>query len=199
VFSTAEDNQPAVTIKVYQGERELVQHNKILGEFNLEGIPPARRGQPQIEVTLDLDANGILSVSARDKNTGRENRITIKSDSGLSQAEIDAMIRDAEANADADKRQREIIEARNQLDATIHETQRDLDEHGAALGSQDRERIETAVAQARTASRGDDTEAMTRARMDLYQAQEPLQKLKNSAPESGANKQDESVVDAEFR
>jgi molecular chaperone DnaK len=199
IFSTAEDNQPAVTIKVYQGERELVQHNKILGEFNLQGIPPARRGQPQIEVTLDIDANGILSVSARDKNTGKENRITIKSDSGLSKDEIEAMIRDAEANADTDQKQRKIIESRNQLDAVIHETQRDLDEHGKDLDEEDRTRIESAVANARTAAQADDAEAMTKALTDLMQAAAPLVEKKNSAPTAGAEKQDESVVDAEFR
>jgi molecular chaperone DnaK len=199
IFSTAEDNQPAVTIKVYQGERELVQHNKILGEFNLEGIPPARRGQPQIEVTLDIDANGILSVSARDKNTGKENRITIKSDSGLSKDEIEAMIRDAEANADADQKQRKIIESRNQLDAVIHETQRDLDEHGKDLAEDDRTRVESAIANARTAAQADDAEAMTKALTDLMQAATPLVAKKNSAPTEGPGKQDESVVDAEFR
>jgi molecular chaperone DnaK len=199
IFSTAEDNQPAVTIKVYQGERELVQHNKILGEFNLEGIAPARRGQPQIEVTLDIDANGILSVSARDKNTGKENRITIKSDSGLSKDEIEAMIRDAEANADADKQQRKIIESRNQLDAVIHETQRDLDEHGKDLAEEDRTRIESAVTGARAAAQADDAEAMSKALADLMQAATPLVAKKNSVPAEGSGKQDESVVDAEFR
>jgi molecular chaperone DnaK len=119
VFSTAEDNQPAVTIKVYQGERELVQYNKLLGEFNLEGIQPARRGVPQVEVMLDVDANGILKVSAKDKNTGKENKITIKSDSGLSKEQIEEMIRDAEANADADTKQRELIEVRNQADSVL--------------------------------------------------------------------------------
>jgi molecular chaperone DnaK len=199
IFSTAEDNQPAVTIKVYQGERELVQHNKILGEFNLEGIAPARRGQPQIEVTLDIDANGILSVSARDKNTGKENRITIKSDSGLSKDEIEAMIRDAQVNADADKRQRQVIEARNQLDAVIHETQRDLDEHGQALAADDRDKIESALKDARSAVQTDDADTMTKAVTDLYQAAAPLVQQKNSASKNPAEQQDESVVDAEFR
>jgi molecular chaperone DnaK len=199
VFSTAEDNQPAVTIKVFQGERDLVQHNKLLGEFNLEGIPPARRGQPQIEVSLDIDASGIMSVSARDKNTGKENRITIKSDSGLTKDEIDAMIRDAEANADADRQQREIIEARNQLDAVLHETQRDLDEHGKDLTADDRERIESALTEARAAAKGDDAKAMTEHITKIYGVLAPLMELKNSAPKTGDGKQDETVVDAEFR
>ena len=112
VFSTAEDNQPAVTVNVFQGERDLVQYNKGLGQFNLEGIAPARRGQPQIEITLDIDANGILKVSAKDKNTGKENKITIKANSGLSEAEIEKMVQDAEANADADKKQVELINTR---------------------------------------------------------------------------------------
>ena len=199
VFSTAEDNQPAVTIKVYQGERELVQHNKLLGEFNLEGIPPARRGQPQIEVSLDIDASGIMSVSARDKNTGKENRITIRSDSGLTRDEIEAMVRDAEANADADRQQREIIEARNQLESMIHETQRDLDDHGKDLTPDDRGKIESALAAAREAARGDDAKAMTQQITQIYGAVAPLQERKNSSAKTGDAKQDDSVVDAEFR
>ena len=199
VFSTAEDNQPAVTIKVFQGERELVQHNKLLGEFNLEGIPPARRGQPQIEVSLDIDASGIMSVSARDKNTGKENRITIKSDSGLTKDEIEAMVRDAEANADADQKQREIIEARNQLDAVLHETQRDLDDHGKDLTAEDREKIESALTEARAAAKGDDAKAMTEQITQIYSVVGPLMERKNSAAKTEETKQDETVVDAEFR
>ena len=199
IFSTAEDNQPAVTIKVFQGERELVQHNKLLGEFNLEGIPPARRGQPQIEVSLDIDASGIMSVSARDKNTGKENRITIRSDSGLTKDEIEAMVRDAEANADADRQQREIIEARNQLDAVIHETQRDLDEHGKDLTAEDREKIESVLTESRAAAKGDDAKAMTEQITRIYGAVAPLQERKNSAAKTEDVKQDDNVVDAEFR
>jgi molecular chaperone DnaK len=127
-FSTAEDNQPAVDIKVFQGERELVQYNKLLGEFKLEGIAPAPRGIPQVEVTLDIDANGIMNISAKDKNTGKENKITIKSDSGLSEEEIKQMIREAEENAEADKKARELIETRNSAEATIHQVKKDLEE-----------------------------------------------------------------------
>jgi molecular chaperone DnaK len=128
VFSTAEDNQPAVTIKVAQGEREMFSYNKLLGEFNLEGIAPARRGMPQIEVTLDIDANGIMHVSAKDKNTGKENKITIKSDSGLTPEEIERMVKDAEANADEDRKQRELIETRNNAEGIIHNIRSDMKE-----------------------------------------------------------------------
>ena len=200
VFSTAEDNQPAVTIKVFQGERELVQHNKLLGEFNLEGIPPARRGQPQIEVSLDIDASGIMSVSARDKNTGKENKITIRSDSGLTRDEIEAMVRDAEANADADRKQREIIDARNQLDAMIHRTQRDLDEQGAQINSEDRASIEHALADARRAVEGQDTKTMQSSLEALYKAAASLLVKKDPGAQSAPDaKQDDTVVDAEFR
>jgi len=132
VFSTAEDNQPAVTIRVAQGERELFQYNKLLGEFNLEGIAPARRGTPQIEVTIDIDANGIMHVSAKDKNTGKENKITIKSDSGLTEAEIQRMVKDAEENAESDKKQKEIIETRNRADNLVHEIEREIADNEAS-------------------------------------------------------------------
>src|ERR687883_515370 len=132
-FSTADDNQPAVTIKVYQGEREMAAGNKLLGEFNLEGIPPAPRGLPQIEVTFDIDANGILHVSAKDKGTGKENKITIKANSGLSEDEIEKMVKDAELNAAEDHRKFELVQARNQADATIHSVKKSLAEHGAKL------------------------------------------------------------------
>jgi molecular chaperone DnaK len=144
-FSTAEDNQPAVTIKVAQGERELFQYNKSLGEFNLEGIAPARRGMPQIEVTLDIDANGILNVSAKDKTTGKENKITIKSDSGLSDAEIQRMIREGEENAEADKKLKELIETRNSAEAQIHSVQREMEEVKDQLTDEEKSAIETAI------------------------------------------------------
>jgi len=145
VFSTAEDNQPAVTIKVFQGERELVQHNKLLGEFNLEGIAPARRGQPQIEVAFDIDANGIMHISAKDKGTGKENKITIKSDSGLSKDEIERMVREAEENAESDKQARTLIDTRNQAEATVHEIKKDLEEFKDDLTDTEKTDIETAI------------------------------------------------------
>ena len=144
-FSTAEDNQPAVTIKVFQGERELVQHNKLLGEFNLDGIAPAPRGLPQIEVTFDIDANGIMHISAKDKSTGKENKITIKSDSGLSKEQIEQMIRDAEANAEADKKQRELIEAKNSAESQIHQVKKDLEEFRSDLTEQEISELETVI------------------------------------------------------
>jgi molecular chaperone DnaK len=145
VFSTADDNQPAVTIKVYQGEREMAAGNKGLGEFNLEGIPPSPRGTPQIEVTFDIDANGILHVGAKDKATGKENKITIKANSGLSEDEIEKMVRDAEANAEEDKRLKELAETRNQGDALVHSTRKALTEYGDKLDAGEKETIEAAV------------------------------------------------------
>ena len=145
VFSTADDNQPAVTIKVYQGERDMAAGNKALGEFNLEGIPPAARGVPQIEVTFDIDANGILHVGAKDKATGKENKITIKANSGLTEDEIQKMVRDAEANAEEDKKLRELAEARNQGDALVHSTKKALTEHGDKLDAGEKEKIEAGI------------------------------------------------------
>src|SRR5689334_7475677 len=144
-FSTADDNQPAVTIKVFQGEREMASGNKLLGEFNLEGIPPAPRGLPQIEVTFDIDANGILHVSAKDKGTGKENKITIKANSGLSEAEIERMVKDAEANAEEDKKLKELAESRNQADALVHSTKKSLTEYGDKLEAGEKEKIEAAI------------------------------------------------------
>jgi molecular chaperone DnaK len=155
-FSTADDNQPAVTIKVYQGERELATGNKSLGEFNLEGIPPAPRGLPQIEVTFDIDANGILHVSAKDKGTGKENKITIKANSGLSEAEIEKMVKDAEANAVEDAKKVELVQARNQADAMMHSVKKSLSEHGDKLDAGEREKIEAALKDVEEALKGDD-------------------------------------------
>src|SRR5690606_21245756 len=135
---TAEDNQPAVTIKVYQGEREIASGNKLLGEFNLEGIPPAARGTPQIEVTFDIDANGILHVSAKDKATGKENRITIKANSGLTEAEIEKMVRDAESHAAEDHKRVELTNARNQADAMVHSVRKSLAEHGDKIDASEK-------------------------------------------------------------
>ena len=156
VFSTADDNQPAVTIKVFQGEREMAAGNKGLGEFNLEGIPPAPRGVPQIEVTFDIDANGILHVSAKDKATGKENKITIKANSGLTEEEIQRMVRDAEANAAEDHRLKELAEVHNQGDALVHSTRKSLGEHGDKLDSGEKEKIEAAIKDLEAALKGND-------------------------------------------
>ena len=156
IFSTAEDNQPAVTIKVYQGEREMAAGNKALGEFNLEGIPASPRGMPQIEVTFDIDANGILHVSAKDKATGKENKITIKANSGLSEDEIQRMIKDAEVNAAEDHKVRELTEARNQGDALVHTTKKSLEEYGDKLDAPAKESIEGAIKDLEESLKGDD-------------------------------------------
>jgi molecular chaperone DnaK len=201
VFSTAEDNQPAVTIKVYQGERELVQYNKILGEFNLEGIQPARRGVPQVEVTLDVDANGILKVSAKDKSTGKENRITIKSDSGLSREQIEEMIRDAEANADADQKQRELIEVRNQADSVIHKVRTDMKEAEGRLSEDQTKQINEAIANLDKAIAETDKESITTKVSELLVAANIINELQQppTAEEQPKPKADDNVVDAEFK
>jgi molecular chaperone DnaK len=160
-FSTAEDNQPAVTIKVFQGEREVAAGNKLLGEFNLEGIPPAPRGLPQIEVAFDIDANGILHVHAKDKGTGKENKITIKANSGLSEAEIEKMVQDAEANAAEDHKKVELVQARNHADAMAHSVKKSLAEHGADLAEDERAKIEAAVKEVEEALKSDDKEVIT--------------------------------------
>jgi molecular chaperone DnaK len=201
VFSTAEDNQPAVTIKVYQGERELVQHNKLLGEFNLEGIQPARRGVPQVEVTLDVDANGILKVSAKDKNTGKENKITIKSDSGLSKEQIEEMIRDAEANADADKKQRELIEVRNQADAVIHKVQTDMKEVEDKLTEDQKKQINDKISELEQAVADTDKEAITTKLSELFVVSNAIDEAKQqltATEESVKPDTGDNVVDAEF-
>jgi molecular chaperone DnaK len=200
VFSTAEDNQPAVTIKVFQGEREFVAHNKLLGEFNLEGIAPARRGQPQIEVTLDIDANGILSVSAQDKNTGKENKITIKANSGLSDDEIQQMIKDAEINAEADKKQREVVEARNSAEAQLHTFNKDFEEVKSSLSEEEVTKFESAVAAVEEAVKGEDVEAITQATSELFVAAQPILAAKTKAAETTTEDvEDVEVVDAEVK
>jgi len=160
VFSTADDNQPAVTIKVYQGEREMAAGNKTLGEFNLEGIPPAPRGTPQIEVTFDIDANGILHVGAKDKATGKENKITIKANSGLTEDEIEKMVRDAEANAEEDKRLKELAEVHNQGDALVHSTKKSLGEYGDKLEAGEKEKIEAAIKDLEEVLKGSDKDSI---------------------------------------
>jgi molecular chaperone DnaK len=196
VFSTAEDNQPAVTIKVGQGERELAQYNKLLGEFNLEGIAPARRGTPQIEVTLDIDANGILNVSAKDKNTGKENKITIKANSGLSDDEIQQMIRDAEANAEEDKKTVELVTARNGAEAQVHEVRKDLAELKDKLTAEQVTKIEEAATAVDEAVKGTDKEAITQKVSDLFAAAQPLMEAK-AQPQQETG--DSDTVDAEFK
>jgi molecular chaperone DnaK len=171
-FSTADDNQPAVTIKVYQGEREMASGNKSLGEFNLEGIPPSPRGMPQIEVSFDIDANGILHVGAKDKGTGKENKITIKANSGLSEDEIQQMVKDAELNAAEDKKKLELVQARNSADAMVHSVKKSLAEHADKLDAAEKEKIETALKDAEESLKGEDKadiEAKTEALMTASQ------------------------------
>ena len=201
VFSTAEDNQSAVTIVVFQGERELVQYNKMLGQFNLEGIAPSRRGQPQIEVSLDIDANGILKVSAKDKNTGQENKITIKANSGLSEDEIEQMIRDAEANAEEDKKTVELISARNSADAHVSELRKEFETHKESLTEEERATINIALADIEAAIKESDKDVITESVTKSYESCASLfEKVAKAQqqPESEEVKEDDSVVDAEF-
>jgi molecular chaperone DnaK len=201
-FSTAEDNQPAVDIKVFQGERELVQYNKLLGEFKLDGIAPARRGQPQVEVTFDIDANGIMHISAKDKATGKENKITIKSNSGLSEAEIEAMIKDAELNAEADKTARELIDTRNSAEAQVHEVKKDLEEFRAELTEAEITEIETVITEVESVMKGDDKEKIVEELNKVFPAMKSLLD-KKQAKEQAAQAQPtqpgpDDVVDASF-
>ena len=199
-FSTAEDNQPAVTIKVAQGERDLFKYNKLLGEFNLEGIAPAMRGTPQIEVTLDIDANGILNVSAKDKNTGKENKITIKSDSGLTEAEIQRMVREAEENAEADAKAKELIEARNQADAQSHALDKDFEEYQDQLTEDEKTAYTTAKTALDEAVKGEDPKAIQEAIPKLYEAANPLFAKKQAAEQAKAAEAEKKgeTVDASF-
>jgi molecular chaperone DnaK len=202
-FSTAEDNQSAVTIKAFQGERELVQHNKLLGDFNLEGIAPGRRGQPQIEVSFDIDANGIMHVSAKDKNTGKENKITIKSDSGLSKEEIERMVQDAEVNADADKKARTLIETRNGAEAQMHEVRKDLEEFRSELSETEITELETVIKAVEEAAKGTDPEKITEELNKVYPAMKTLLDKKQAKEQAAQAPQpqapaDDNVVDATF-
>ncbi len=215
VFSTADDNQPAVTIKVFQGEREIAAGNKLLGEFNLEGIPAAPRGMPQIEVTFDIDANGILHVGAKDKGTGKENKITIKANSGLSEAEIQQMVKDAELNAAEDKKKVELVQARNQAEAMVHSVKKSLSEHGDKLEAGEKSAIEDALKALEEAAKGEDKadiEAKTTALMTasqklgekVYAAQQAEQAAGASGAADSASQQsskaaDDDVVDAEVK
>ncbi|MGX5658220.1 molecular chaperone DnaK [Castellaniella ginsengisoli] len=210
VFSTADDNQPAVTIKVYQGEREVAAGNKALGEFNLEGIPPAPRGLPQIEVTFDIDANGILHVSAKDKGTGKENKITIKASSGLTEDEIERMVKDAEANAEEDHRIAELAQTRNQADGLVHATRKSLAEYGDKLEAAEKEAIESAIKALEEAIKGDDKasidakiEALSTASQKLgekmYADMQAKQAAEGAAAADGAKPAEDDVVDADFK
>ena len=214
-FSTADDNQPAVTIKVFQGEREMAAGNKMLGEFNLEGIPPAPRGVPQIEVGFDIDANGILHVSAKDKGTGKENKITIKANSGLSEDEIQKMVKDAELNAAEDKKKLELVQAKNQGDGLVHSVRKSLTEYGDKLEGAEKEAIEAAIKDLEESLKGEDKdaiEAKTNALMTasqklgekMYadmQAAQGAAGAEGAAPggDAGAQPADDNVVDAEFK
>ena len=203
-FSTAEDNQPAVTIKVAQGERELFKYNKLLGEFNLEGIDPAPRGLPQIEVTLDIDANGILNVSAKNKATGKENKITIKSDSGLTEAEIQRMVKEAEENAESDKKAKELIEARNNAEGTSNSIKKDYAEYKDQLTEEEQTKFDEAVTALDTASAGEDPEAIQQSLQSLFEAAGPVMAKKQAAESAKAEadkqaaEKGEQTVDASF-
>jgi molecular chaperone DnaK len=210
VFSTAEDNQPAVSIRVLQGEREMAADNKALGNFELVGIAPAPRGVPQIEVTFDIDANGIVNVSAKDKGTGKEQKIQIQASGGLSDEEIEKMVKDAEANKEADKKKRESVDARNQADTLIHSTEKNLKEHGAKVSDAEKKAIEDASSALKESLKGEDIEDIKKKTETLVQASmklgEAIYKAQQSAkPESGKDegkenndKKDDNVVDADF-
>ena len=208
VFSTAEDNQPAVTIHVLQGEREKASANKSLGQFNLTDIAPAPRGIPQIEVTFDIDANGILHVSAKDKGTGKAANITIQGSSGLSEEEIERMVKDAEANAEEDKKLHELVQSRNQAEALIHSVKKSLDEHGDKLDAAEKEKIEAAVKAAEEAVKGDDKADIDAKAEELGKASQKLGEIvyaqaqaeaEKGGTQASADKKDDDVVDAEFQ
>ena len=209
VFSTAEDNQPAVSIRVLQGEREMATDNKILGNFELVGIAPSPRGVPQIEVTFDIDANGIVNVSAKDKGTGKEQKIQIQASGGLSEEEINKMVKEAEANKEADKKKRESVDARNQADTLLHSTEKNLKEHGGKVSEVDKKAIETASANLRNSLKGTDVEDIKKKTQELVQSSmklgEAIYKSQQSAKPGDApkdnkkeGKKDDNVVDADF-
>ena len=198
VFSTAEDNQAAVTIKVGQGEREFFEYNKLLGLFNLEGIAPARRGMPQIEVTFDIDANGILSVSAKDNSTGKESQITIKANSGLSDDEIKQMIKDAELNAEDDKKRLTLVEAKNNAESTVNTVKKDLEEHGSKISELEKTAIEDALGAVNASLAGDDHEAISANLNALFQQAQPLFAAANQPVEEKTEDKKDDIVDADF-
>ena len=219
IFSTAEDNQAAVTIRVFQGEREMAGDNKILGQFNLESIPPAPRGMPQIEVTFDIDANSILNVSAKDKGTNKEQKITIKDSGGLSDEEIEKMVKDAEKHSETDKKKKEVVELKNQADSLIHATEKSLKEHGSKISAEEKKKIEESLAALKKVKDSENKEelkakvdALTQASMKLgeiiyKEAQQEAQKQQQGQKAQGqgakqekkdTGKKEEKVVDAEF-
>ena len=209
VFSTAEDNQPAVSIRVLQGEREMATDNKMLGNFELVGIAPAPRGVPQIEVTFDIDANGIVSVSAKDKGTGKEQKIQIQASGGLSDEEIEKMVKDAEANKEEDKKKRESVDVRNQADTLLHSTEKNLKEHGAKVSDADKKAIEDASSALKESIKGTDTddikkktETLVQASMKLgeaiYKSQEKKENSSKAGNKNDEGKKDDNVVDADF-
>jgi molecular chaperone DnaK len=207
VFSTAEDNQSAVTIHVVQGEREMASGNKSLGQFNLDEIPPAPRGTPQIEVTFDIDANGILNVSAKDKNTGKEQHITIQASSGLSEEEVEAMVKDAEAHAEEDAKLKELVEARNQADAMVHATQKMVKDAGDAVDAAEKEAIDTAIKAVEEAIKGDDKAAIEESVAKLTEASQSVAQKAQAQQQAGGEQAqeqgstdaaDDDIVDAEF-
>jgi molecular chaperone DnaK len=204
-FSTAEDNQTAVTIRVFQGEREMAADNKLLGQFDLVGIPPAPRGLPQVEVTFDIDANGIVNVSAKDKASGKEQTIRIQASGGLTEADIQRMVKEAEAHAEEDKRRKELVEARNQADALVYATEKTLKEATAAVPPDIRNEVEQSVAAVREAVKGEDVQRIRQATERVTQAGTRLAEAISRAsatqgsPDAGSTAEDEpGVVDAEF-
>jgi len=218
IFSTAEDNQSAVTIRVFQGEREMAADNKLLGQFDLVGIPPSPRGMPQIEVTFDIDANGIVNVSAKDKATGKEQQIRIQASGGLSESDIETMVQDAEAHADDDKERKELVEARNQADSLIHSTEKNLNDYGDKISDEERGNIEAAVTalkellsneEAKSEELKEKSDALMEAAMKLGEAMYKASQEENGEMPEGPNSDgsssdensdvgDETIVDAEF-
>jgi molecular chaperone DnaK len=209
VFSTAEDNQTAVTVHVLQGEREMARDNKSLGRFDLQDIPPAPRGMPQVEVTFDIDANGILNVGAKDKSTGKQQTIVIKASSGLSDSEVEQMVKDAEAHAEDDRKQRELVDARNQADSMIHGTEKSLKEYGEKVDGASRANLESLIGELRDAVKGDNKEVIERKSEALMEASGKLMQAMAGgaeggepgaagAQQAGGKAGDDDIVDAEF-